>query len=313
MKNRSRSEESVCILLTGKGDAFLIQHFCPGVDSQNLWYHINMLDLHIHTCLCGHARGEAEEYIEEALKKGLSILGFSDHLPHNHIPPLSPFTHLAMDERTLPHYVEEILTLREKYRGSLEILLGIEADYYPGYEEETVRLLESYPFDYVIGSIHVLGDWLFDSPRFLHEWQRREVNGVYEEYYGVLKKLARTGLFNIVGHFDLPKKFSYRPSNSFEEIITDLARDINRAGMVVELNTSGLRYAAGEIYPSLDIVKILREEGVSITLGSDAHRPVEVGENFDLSINIARSLDFPSLTSFRLKKPVLFSLNDKDL
>ncbi len=272
-----------------------------------------MLDLHIHTSLCGHACGEMEEYIEEALKKGLSIMGFSDHLPHNHIPPLGPFTRLAMDEKSLLYYVENVLTLKEKYSNSIEILLGIEADFYPQYEDKTARLLENYPFDYVIGSVHVLGDWLFDSPRFIQEWDKRDIDKVYEEYYGLIKKLIKTGLFNIIGHFDLPKKFNHRPQINLDGVIIDLASDIKRGGMVVELNTSGLRYAAGEIYPSLEIVRILRDEEIPITLGSDAHKPEEVGENFDLSVNIAQYFKFTHLTAFRQRKSFPILLNDKGL
>lgn len=269
-----------------------------------------MLDLHTHTYLCGHAKGEMEEYIAEAINKGISILGISDHLPHNHIPPLGPFTRLAMDEKNLPYYVDSVLALKEKYRDSLEILLGIEADFYPQYEDKTALLLEKYPFDYAIGSVHVLGDWLFDSPRFIEEWDRRNVDSVYLEYYEVIKKLAKSRLFNIVGHLDLPKKFNHRPKNDLNGVITELAKEIKKSGLVVELNSSGLRYAASEIYPSLEIIHILRSEEVPITLGSDAHQPNEVGENFHLSLKIARDLHFSNLTFFRQKKPFSISLND---
>lgn len=269
-----------------------------------------MLDLHIHTKLCGHAVGEMEEYIEIALIKGISIFGFSDHLPHHHIPALKPFTHLSMPENTLSYYVKTVLKLKEKYSSKLDILLGIEVDYDEGYENETRKILGRYPFDYAIGSIHVLGDWLFDSPRQIEEWNNRAVDEVYSEYYKKIKKLILSGIFNIVGHFDLPKKFNHRPRQDFNGTILDLAKNLKNEGMVVEINASGLRYAAKEVYPSKNILSVLKTEGVDLTFGSDAHEPDQVGQNFSRALEIAQELNFSKFAYFKNQEKLYLPLNE---
>lgn len=272
-----------------------------------------MLDLHIHTKLCGHAEGEMEEYIEVALNKGISIFGFADHLPHHHIPALKPYTHLSMPDDLLSFYVDSVFKLKEKYSSQLDILLGIEVDYDEGYESETRKILGKYPFDYAIGSIHVLGNWLFDSPRFLEEWNNRVTDEVYSEYYRNIKKLILSGIFNIVGHFDLPKKFNHRPQKDFEEIILDLAKNLKNEGMVVEINASGLRYAAKEVYPSKNILSILKTEGVDLTFGSDAHEPNQVGQNFHRALEIAQELNFSKFAYFINKEKLHLPLNEMTL
>lgn len=269
-----------------------------------------MLDLHIHTKLCGHAKGEMEEYIEIALNKNINIFGFSDHLPHHHIPSLKPFTYLSMPDDLLSFYVDSVFKLKEKYSSKLDILLGIEVDYDEGYERETRKILEQYPFDYAIGSIHVLGNWLFDSPRYLEEWDKRVVDEVYSEYYGNIKKLILSSLFNIVGHFDLPKKFNHRPKQGFEETVIDLAKNLKNEGMVVEINSSGLRYAAKEVYPSKNILSILKTEGVDLTFGSDAHEPNQVGQNFQHALEIAQELNFSHFAYFINKEKHYLPLNE---
>ncbi|MBT9130576.1 MAG: Histidinol-phosphatase [candidate division WS2 bacterium] len=269
-----------------------------------------MLDLHIHTKLCGHAVGEMEEYIEVAINKEFEIFGFSDHLPHEHIPALKPFIHLSMPENILSHYVKTVLELKEKYSSKLDILLGIEVDYDENYENETRKILSRHPFDYAIGSIHVLGDWLFDSPRQIEEWNNRVIDEVYSEYYRNIKKLILSGLFNIVGHLDLPKKFNHRPRQDFEETMLDLAKNLKNEGMVVEINISGLRYAAKEMYPSKNILSILKTERVDITFGSDAHEPKQVGENFSQALRIAQKLNFSDFAYFKNRKKLYLPLNE---
>ena len=119
------------------------------------------VDYHVHTKLCGHARGEMRQYVEAAIEMGIVKLGFADHTP---LPPEKKDPGLAMDEAQVEGYVEAVLALRDEYKGQIEIALGFEADYIPGYEEEIERIISPYPVDYVYGSVHFLGDWAYDSP-----------------------------------------------------------------------------------------------------------------------------------------------------
>ena len=168
-----------------------------------------MADYHTHTCRCGHARGQAREYLEQARQKGLREIGFSDHIPMYWLPPEQRNPGLAMAEADFPGYLAEVLELAAE-SPCPEVRLGVEVDYIPGYEAEAARMLAGHPFDYVIGSVHFIGRWAFDSPHELEEYGRRDIDEVYRQYFDLISRAAQSGLFDIIAHPDLVKKFGYR-------------------------------------------------------------------------------------------------------
>ena len=172
------------------------------------------------------------------------------------------------------------------------VLLGIEADYHPATIEAVGDLLSAYPFDYVIGSVHYLDRWGFDDPRNTDGWSQRDVDDVYRQYLEVVGDAAQTGLFTILGHLDLVKKFGHRPTQSLDAALDTLARRVADAKVIVELNTAGLRKPVGEIYPSVEWLRVLQAHGVPITFGSDAHRPHEVGADLAAAAEAARAAGY---------------------
>ena len=234
-------------------------------------------DYHMHTPLCGHATGEPQAYDRRAIELGLAEIGFSDHAPlFSHKDPT-----ITMDHSQLTIYHTMIESVRDEFSDDLTVRVGVEADYMPAYEERTKALLAAYPYDYVIGSIHFIEKWGFDDPIQLKEWDKRDVNIVYREYYKLLRKSALSRMFDILGHVDLVKKFDFHPTEDMRNEIEENARIFKRTGVVVEINTSGLRKPAKEIYPSQEHLKIYCEKGIPITFGSDAHRADDVGRDFD--------------------------------
>jgi histidinol-phosphatase (PHP family) len=248
---------------------------------------LGLPDYHTHTARCGHAKGTPAEYVAAARAAGLGALGISDHLPmlHNRDPQLS----MSMDQ--LGEYVAEVQLLQRETPGY--VLLGIEADYHPTTVEAVRDLLAAHPFDYVIGSVHYLDEWGFDDPGAMDSWSQRDVDDVYRQYLQVVGDAAQTGLFTILGHLDLVKKFGHRPTQPLGAALDTLARRIARAGAIVELNTAGLRKPVGEIYPSVEWLRVLRAHGVPITFGSDAHRPREVGADLADAAAAARAAGYP--------------------
>jgi histidinol-phosphatase (PHP family) len=249
---------------------------------------LRLPDYHTHTARCGHAAGSPSEYVSAAKSLGLTGIGIADHLPllPHHDPELS------MDLCDLPSYVAEIQDLKAHHAGY--VLLGIEADYRPDTVSEVASLLAEHPFDYTIGSVHHLGSWGFDDPRQLAEYYLRDIDDTWVEYLELVGDAAESGLFTILGHLDLVKKFGYRPTRALEHELDTLVRRIARAGVVVEINTAGLHKPAKEAYPAPDILHRLRAAGVPVTFGSDAHRPEEVGRDFALALALARSAGYSS-------------------
>lgn len=254
-----------------------------------------IVDYHMHTPLCGHAEGDPMEYARQAIKVGLKEIGFSDHAPLlSHKDPT-----ITMDHSQLPVYQHMIESVRAEFSDEITILVGIEADFIPGFEQRTKTLLDSYPYDYVIGSVHFIAEWGFDDPIQLKEWNKKDVNKVYREYYRLLRKSALSRMFNIMAHIDLVKKFDFRPTEDMNEEIEETAKVFKKTGVVVELNSSGLRKPVREIYPSPVILKILFQKGVPITFGSDAHEPGDVGRDFDKSRELALAAGYSEYAVFR--------------
>jgi histidinol-phosphatase (PHP family) len=239
-------------------------------------------DYHTHTARCGHAVGQATGYVRTAKALGLLHIGVADHLPL--LPEPDPA--LTMSLSDLPDYVAEVQGLQEAFPGY--VFLGIEADYRPQAIDRARDLLEAYPFDYVIGSVHFLEDWGFDDPRYLDQYNSRDIDTVWTQYFELVGDAAESGLFTILGHLDLVKKFGYRPTRALDKELSYLVDRIARAGIVVEINTAGLHKPVAEAYPSLDILRRLAEARVGITFGSDAHQPEHVGRDFRHAAEWAR-------------------------
>jgi len=246
-----------------------------------------VIDYHIHTKRCGHAKGEMTAYVEKALKANLEEIGFSDHLPFFH--KRDPGYTMAPEE--LESYVEEVGTLKRRY-PQIRIKLGIEADYFPGREKETEAALKAHPFDFVVGSVHFIDGWGFDMPQEEKSWQGKDVNTIYRDYLGLLRQAAQLGLFDIIGHTDLVKKFGHRPTEDLGEEIEKTAAAFKEAGTAVEINTSGLRRPVREIYPAAEILKVYHRHAIPIVFGSDAHAPEEVGEDFDKAASHAKEAGY---------------------
>lgn len=259
-----------------------------------------MIDYHIHTKLCGHAIGEAEEYVQYAISRGVKEMGFSDHMP----TVVDRGAGLAMSSNELPIYIDTVLTLQSKY-PEINIKLGIEADYFPGYEDRLREIIERYTFDYVIGSVHFIDEWGFDNINQIDQWREKDIDRVYRSYYELLRQSADSGLFDIVGHSDLVKKFGQRPTEDMTDEIEYTAQVFSKHKLVCEVNTSGLRMPVSEIYPSLRILKIYKKYDIPIIFGSDAHKPDEVARDYHSAYKMAAEAGYDEEAIFCKMEKIL--------
>jgi len=253
-------------------------------------------DYHVHTSLCGHAQGEVGQYVEHAAALGLSEIGFADHMPMEVWNGYRPRVAMSLAEMTT--YLEQVTRAREKYAGRIQVRFGIEADYRADKEREIGDFLRDYPFDYVIGSVHFIGPDAFDLASENFRWNQVDVDEVYELYYRTLEQSIRSGLFDIVGHIDIPKKFGYRTTRDLTAWYERIAAACAASGTAVEINTSGLIKPCREMYPHPDFLRALYRQDVPLTLGSDAHSPEEVGREFVRAVALARRIGYRRIPSF---------------
>ncbi len=239
-----------------------------------------LVDYHTHNYLCKHADGKLEEYIQHAIKIGLNEIGCADHSP---MPNNWDIEVRMYEEQFWNEYKPTVLELKEKYNDKISVKFGLEGDFFPGTETWVKEFLAKSEFDYVIGSVHYLGEWGFDNPIFVHRYEEQDIDSVYISYYEHIRRSAQSKLFDIIGHCDLVKKFGHRPKKNMEEIWRETFKVIKEADIAVEINTSGARKPVKEFYPSEQILKIISEYKIPLTLGSDAHTPTDVGRDFDIA------------------------------
>lgn len=265
-----------------------------------------LIDYHTHHDRCGHAVGKLEDYIQRGIEIGLTQIGVSDHMPLLHVDPANYYPEMGMALEELPRYVEEALTLKDKYCGQIDVKVGLEGDYIEGWEEQIEAIVNGYPWDYVIGSVHFLGEWDVSDYRQVHNWEGQDIFAVYERYYDAVKKAAQTGFYDIMGHLDVIKRFGHQPESSRQAETVQLELSalsaIAEAGIAMELNASGLSKPCAEMFPSLRILESAIQMGIPLTVGSDAHDPLKLGEHLNVARQTLHDLGVRQLATYEGRK-----------
>ncbi|MDY3200582.1 MAG: histidinol-phosphatase HisJ [Arcobacter sp.] len=261
------------------------------------------VDLHNHTILCNHATGSVDDYIQKAIEIGIDEYGFSDHAPMNYDPKY------RMDITQKNLYERWILDAKEKYKNQIKILLGYEVDYLDGYLLDEILNAK---VDYLIGSVHFLKNkddmWGFDNPEFIGVYKSKDIDTIWIEYFDAIESMAKTGLFDIVGHFDLIKVFKFLPKKDIRILAKNALNQIKKSNMVLEINPAGLRKPINESYPSKQLLEIAYELGIDITFGSDAHNLEQIGFKYDEVTSLAKEIGYAKCVTFecRDKKNIEF-------
>jgi len=254
------------------------------------------VDLHNHTILCNHATGSIEEYVLKAIKEQIKYFGFADHAP------MKFDTNYRMSFDNMPIYEKEVLHVKEKYKNEIDILLAYEVDYLDGYIDNKVL---SRDVDYLIGSVHFIDKWGFDNPEFIGQYKNKNIDKIWEEYFEAIEAMAKSNLFNIVGHIDLIKVFNFLPKKDIKLIAQKAIKAIKKANMTVEINAAGLRKPVKELYPSSDIMELVAQYDIPITFASDAHKVEQIGFKKDKLYQYAKSFGYSTCNTFIKKEPVV--------
>lgn len=247
------------------------------------------VDYHMHTTF-SDGKDTYLSYLEVARKKDLAEIGFSDHIT---ILPVD----WCVQEVDFPVLRENLKNLCNNFSEDVQVRFGLEVDYFPDKEEEIRQVISYFPVDYVIGSVHFIDEWNFDSdPSYYGKWSNNEI---YQMYFDILKKAIKSGLFDIIGHFDIIKKLNCWPETDPSNLYEETLKIMKEANVVLELNTSGLDHPCKEFYPNKDALALACKLGIPITLGSDSHHPSQVSRHFESAINMLKSVGYTRITRFR--------------
>jgi histidinol-phosphatase (PHP family) len=255
-------------------------------------------DYHTHTPLCRHASGAPEEFVDQALARGLSEYGVSDHAPQRP----EPFDDWRMLEAEMPAYLDWIDRARRHAAGRLPVRAGLECDWLPGCQPWIDRLASLAPWDYLIGSLHYLGSWDFDNPARVDLWDRHDVEEVWSRYWREYAAMAESGLFDLLGHPDLVKKFGHRPAGDLRRFYEPAIEAISAAGCAIEINTAGWHKPCTEAYPDPAFLDLARSAGIPLAISSDAHAPAEIGRDFDRARALAAAAGYTETVLFERRQ-----------
>jgi len=262
-----------------------------------------MRDYHVHSYLCRHGEGEIYEYVEAAIEKGLSEIGFAEHVPIPLINDPDGRMHIGDFET----YIEDIVSAKKEY-PEISIKFGLEADYLPTHMEFISQFINAYPFDYIIGSVHFVDDWDFSNPAFAYRIEEVGVDYLYKRYYQLIGEAAMLDLYDVIGHFDLPKKLNINPSIDVETLVKKALKAINTSGLALDINTSGLRKKEKELYPAPTIIEQACQMDIPVIIGSDAHRPADVAADFEQTTELLKRIGYDSSCTFKRRQRSLIPL-----
>ncbi len=249
-----------------------------------------LYESHCHTPLCKHAFGAPDEYAAVALARGFKGITFTCHCPL----PDGFSANVRMAPGQFDDYVEMIAATREAFAGRLDVLLGLESDYYPGVEPWLEKLHARVPLSHVLGSIHYQ---VMDYRRLFYTG---EISSYQELYFEHLALSAESGLFDTLAHPDLIKNESPADWN-FEQMRPHIERVLDRiaaTGVAMELNTSGVQKALPEMNPSPSQLALMHERGIPVVIGADAHVPERVGDGYITALGLLENAGYQEVSFF---------------
>ncbi len=245
--------------------------------------------------------------VARAVALGVDEVGISDHLtlrPDGSVPPWS------MAPGRLTDYVALVRAAAAAAAG-VTVRLGLEVDWFPGRAAEIGAALAGLPFDYLIGSCHEVGGFVTDAVPA--HWERLSAaarEDVHRGYWEGVRSLASSGLFDLVGHLDLPKKFNQRPAADLSQLVGEALDAVRDAGLVVELNTSGWSMPCRDAYPSLELLRACAARGIPATLSADAHHPDHLLRDFDRGLERLREAGYRELARFAGRRRTMEPLEE---
>ena len=223
---------------------------------------------HTHTFRCGHATGSEREYVESALKAGIRTLGFSDHTPHEYTDSRYHTTNIRMEPDELPDYAETVRALAREYTGRIEILLGVEAEYYPDTFSRLLEILRKNGVRYMILAQHFLGNEIGEP----YCGKATDDPSVLDRYVSQTVEAMQTGKFLYFAHPDLIHFTG--DEEEYARQMHRLCRAAKECRMPLEINLLGIR--EGRHYPAERFWRIAAEEENMVIFGCDAHKPADL-------------------------------------
>jgi histidinol-phosphatase (PHP family) len=275
-----------------------------------------LLDYHMHLAPDGARLGPSElslahvrRYVEAAHARGVDEIGFSEHV-YRFAAAAAASPHEYWQAQATDDLAAYRRLLDEAAAAGLPVRAGIELDWLEGGLGTLRSIAEDWRWDYVLGSVHWLGEWAVDHPDYA-VWEHADVDTVWRRYAATLCEAAASGLYDVMAHADLAKVFGHRPAPATVVRVHDeLVEAFAAADVCVEVSTAGLRKPARELYPAAALLSACWRAGIPATLGSDAHVPGDVGRDFGVALRALTDAGYREITRYRGRRREQVPLTD---
>lgn len=264
-------------------------------------------DYHLHTCHSGDSSTPMEHSINAGFQAGLTAMCFTEHMDYDFDPDC--MENFILDAKI---YQDDFLRCKEKYQGQMELHFGVELGLQPHIADKNNRFIESFPFEFVIGSSHIIDGMDPYYPKFQEGKTYDECLRKYFE--SIINNIKAFDNFDVYGHMDyIVRYLNHRPSNydfkNYQDYIDTILKMLIEKGKGIEVNTGGFKAGLGHPNPHEAILKRYKELGGEIlTIGSDAHVPEYVAYEFRKIPSILTEVGFSYYTIFKERKPVFLPL-----
>jgi len=268
---------------------------------------ILMIDYHMHLENGPYTLEWLQQFWQKAQERGITEIGISEHCHKfkEFYPVFAPIIQaehsyeymrswIAKDfQQSLDAYIELLLQARQQ---GIPVKIGLELDYIPHSHDYVRSLIQKYPFDYIIGSVHIIENWGFDYA--VDVWENVDVEQAYIDYFNTLLTAVNELECDIIGHFDVIKVFGHRSQNDLTLVVDQILQLMAKKQMCLELNSAGWRKPVGEAYPAEWILQRAAEYQVPITFASDAHYPEHVGYHWERLVSLAKRCGYREYSIF---------------
>jgi histidinol-phosphatase (PHP family) len=271
-------------------------------------YHLHLRPDEAEATAAEHFTAEnADRYLAAAEEAGIGELGCSEHV-YRFTQALDLWRHPWFER-----WARDDLDAYVEFLRDTPLRAGIECDFIPGAEDRTANMLETRGFDYVVGSVHFVGEHAVDTDEFGIWHLDGDPDRIWRRYFEMIAELARSGLFDILAHPDLVKVWGgarplpERDPRFYYETAVEAIAD---TGIAVEVSTAGLRKPVKEIYPSPAFAEMCVEAGAAFALSSDAHTPQQVGYGYERAVEFLAGLGVAEICVFESRQRRLASLGE---
>ena len=272
-------------------------------------------DYHMHFEYGDYNLDWVEGFFKAAKTHGLDEIGISEH--SHTFPEFEKFYYddLILDNSTVGEFQKNWLktnkfkhTLKDYFDFMAElkknhaVKIGIEVCNFKN-QSEVKKILDSWDFDYIIGSVHFIFGWGFDFSKIKFEWNNHNLREIYEEYTREIEKLAASKNYDILGHPFNIRLFKNFPDFDVTEYLERVAISLKNSDMAIDVNTgTKYRYPVAEISPYEDFMKIAASYEIPITINSDAHEPEDCGRFYEEAMEYVKKFGYKKISRYKNRK-----------